>query len=683
MKHARWLAHSISGALALLTVASVPVPAFAAVANHEKRVEFPQIVRMAMSQFNATARAGSQAPTIFPVAASGSVDEYYQTQASMGPIQGVPGFESGYFVQLSSSIAPLADFRGAHFMTVADASNAFTPMVERIVAGSVGSVNVGFKSSGATTPVTSTRVTAQLSSVSLGSGHTGSLAVSRTSNTSDIRWSEGRWNIQVEHVGGTASETGIARSITAYLQTHFLPVPLYKGAIVVRTGSHGIEATVVWQRGDEVYGIDVFPSAKDSVTTALGMVISMRPYSSSANTTGLSLPQASTASSTTPDQGQVAGSLQSLHMLTAQDGWAFDIVGNQVQLIRTVDGGHQWEVIQTPSVQVGSIVGHLFAGPGSAWIAEQSQRPGNSPLVYFLRTQNGGRSWETVGHLTLPQTMPIQSVQLDPISSTAGFVMVEPQHGMSGEPGLLYAMGRSGTQFTLVGNNLFPTVHSSSRMNRLPDGGWIHFTSPQIGWLVAADCTTCPRHLYETVDGGTTWSSVVLPVPHSDYGRTPNPVSAPFAPHTGGALYLAAPLQGQKGLNPSELYSYGSAPADSAAHLWRVDGVLPSHTGPIQLTASRPNYIDFVSATDGYALGTQHLFKTQNGGRTWSVFSGALPKPAASASLAGIDFVNAQTGWILWYTYPLNGKVTSVLYKTVDGGRAWERVLSTRPAPLF
>ncbi len=375
-----------------------------------------------------------------------------------------------------------------------------------------------------------------------------------------------------------------------------------------------------------------------------------------------------------PVTGKSVGVIENLHMFTAQDGWAFAVANHGARLLHTVDGGKRWTVVSPLLAKSDVIVGRAFINPDAAWLAVQSQ-PVHSfaarPLR-FLRTQDGGRTWQTVSSFMLPNGMPVQSVQFDLVTPTAGFVMVQPQHGMGSEPGLLYAVSGAGKRFSLRSENLY--AYASTKGNRLPDGGSIYFSSLRVGWLVAADCTTCTEHLYETANGGKNWRRIPLPVPRSDRGRTPNLLSAPFSPVTGGALYLAAFMDGNVGLNSSALYRY-----DSAAHHWIHDGVLPDNYGSLQMMASRPPYVDFTSVANGYVMGTNRLYETVDGGRNWAPVPGGPQRPTATAALQEIDFVSKQTGWILWNTHPANGKDVSLLYESVNGGHSWKLILRTVP----
>ena len=62
---------------------------------------------------------------------------------------------------------------------------------------------------------------------------------------------------------------------------------------------------------------------------------------------------------------------------------------------------------------------------------------------------------------------------------------------------------------------------------------------------------------------------------------------------------------------------------------------------------------------------TQDLYKTTDGGRTWSRES-ALP------AFGWITFVDAQTGFLTAGWYP--GSSNWIFFKTANGGKSWTRV---------
>jgi len=213
---------------------------------------FPTIVNMAMNYFSVKVLTGAEAPTEVPQAASGSNQLFYKIAQSTTPIMGYPGFESSYTVTLSSPYHQIANFSGVRYESSTHASDALT--------SSLGS-----------SPNTGSQSTVYVG----GGNHKADLTTDATSSSSTIRWSEGRWTIQVTT---TSTPSSLANQIANYLDAHFIPVPQNKGFIFA--SDHGSTETVMvtWQENNEIYGVLTNNHTKQPVDTALGMAISMRKY---------------------------------------------------------------------------------------------------------------------------------------------------------------------------------------------------------------------------------------------------------------------------------------------------------------------------------------------------------------------------------------------------------------------
>jgi len=147
----------------------------------------------------------------------------------------------------------------------------------------------------------------------------------------------------------------------------------------------------------------------------------------------------------------------------------------------------------------------------------------------------------------------------------------------------------------------------------------VFFRTPSDGWVVSAANPTRPPSISHTVDAGRAWTSQVLP---------------------GGTSFLG---------------SYGGA------HFAFSD---PQHGWVVLDEGSNSN--------TAYDI----LYRTTNGGRTWTV--GSVPAPGA------VYFMTANDGWIVGGPGPDQG-VTGYggpgagFYVTHDGGRSWNS--QTLPPP--
>jgi len=216
---------------------------------------FPAIIAMAMITFPARVLTGAEAPTTIPLPASGSNELFYKTAESTTPIMSHPGFLSSYSVTLSSPSHQIADFSGLRYDSSSHASQAMSYSLESApLSGSQSSVFVGNKH------------------------HKAILAVDAPSSTSVIGWSEGNWTIRVKNADNTSAPTRVANQVADYLDAHFMPIPHDKGLINVLTGTTGTVAVVTWQEKNQLFETDANKYAKNPISTALGMSISMRNY---------------------------------------------------------------------------------------------------------------------------------------------------------------------------------------------------------------------------------------------------------------------------------------------------------------------------------------------------------------------------------------------------------------------
>ncbi len=114
---------------------------------------------------------------------------------------------------------------------------------------------------------------------------------------------------------------------------------------------------------------------------------------------------------------------------------------------------------------------------------------------------------------------------------------------------------------------------------------------------------------------------------------------------------------------------------DGGVH-WR--DVTPPGLGSEQIVA------DFLSASfawvsstvissSGIANASATLFRTSDGGHTWSktTFQGF--------NLGQIDFINSQDGWFFGETGVALGSSGAVIYRTTDGGATWTNVATAGP----
>jgi hypothetical protein len=227
--------------------------------------QFPAIVTTAMQQFPSNLLPSAQAPTLLPTPISGSSQLHYRTWDTAS------GSILNYSVQFSSSHYRVATFMGSTYSGMS-AGNAVT--LPHALPANAHTV----------------QQTVNLSAGIAAQGQTFVAAKDNAKEVSSatIRWTEGRWQIEVSQEG-TQMPITEANLVASYLHSHFMPVPQSKGTIFVNVypgeNAQGqlvgtaVDETIKWQEGTHVYEIDTYSHAKSPIQTGLAMTISMKPYS--------------------------------------------------------------------------------------------------------------------------------------------------------------------------------------------------------------------------------------------------------------------------------------------------------------------------------------------------------------------------------------------------------------------
>jgi photosystem II stability/assembly factor-like uncharacterized protein len=90
-------------------------------------------------------------------------------------------------------------------------------------------------------------------------------------------------------------------------------------------------------------------------------------------------------------------------------------------------------------------------------------------------------------------------------------------------------------------------------------------------------------------------------------------------------------------------------------------------------------YIHMVDVNQGWSIGglnkaSDHVFRTPDGGQTWSDVTPPQPAPETSASIKALGyFLNAVTAWVAYGPPPESGGMPPFIqvWKTNDGGGTW------------
>lgn len=159
---------------------------------------------------------------------------------------------------------------------------------------------------------------------------------------------------------------------------------------------------------------------------------------------------------------------------------------------------------------------------------------------------------------------------------------------------------------------------------------------------------TAPGEFIKTTDGGNSWSVKKISAPHTVTWPT----------NSQNLLYFYDINNGWISGSHGEI-------------LHTTDGGLTwetQHTGVMTSITS----IEFFDASTGFAStgdGNEGaLLKTTDGGATWT----KLPIPTAASKFYGVDFTDANTGYLI-------GASTHKVLKTTDGGLSWKKMADPNP----
>lgn len=211
----------------------------------------------------------------------------------------------------------------------------------------------------------------------------------------------------------------------------------------------------------------------------------------------------------------------------------------------------------------------------------------------------------------------------------------------------------------------------------------IHMLDATTGWAVGQSVEEASDHILRTSDGGATWRDVTPPEP-----LDPEAISGEAA----SAFFLDANIA--QVAYADRAFAPSFAPivvwrTQDGGQTWTASQPLPP---PDIFDYFSPSDVVFVDAQTGWLLahlgvGMSHdyvaLYATADGGQTWARVvdpndienQQALPQ---SCYKNGLDFVDAQTGWVAG---DCGGVVPGgpFFYKTTDGGRSWS--LQELPPP--
>jgi photosystem II stability/assembly factor-like uncharacterized protein len=263
-------------------------------------------------------------------------------------------------------------------------------------------------------------------------------------------------------------------------------------------------------------------------------------------------------------------------------------VATRAGVLKTADTGQSWQEADSglPLKPVSSLA--VTTGPSGGLYA------GTLGAGLFQST-DGGASWKVVAHP--PNDLYISSLRTDPSNpSTLYAGTAHPYNGTV--PQTLYKSPDGGATWTATG--LSPGGNSLDIIAVSP-------ASPQT--ILAA--TAQARGYYESLDGGKTWSTILL-------DATCGGINAFLFDATGVTLYVAATAGLCRTADGGKTWTL-----TQVADLASVTSLLFHPLDPSVL----------IGSATPLANGTGGVFSSTDGGQTWKPFGTGLPADAAIDSL--------------------------------------------------
>ena len=333
-----------------------------------------------------------------------------------------------------------------------------------------------------------------------------------------------------------------------------------------------------------------------------------------------------------------AGPAYDPRMVSPTIGWWVPLGG---PVLRTTDGGVTWRQVR-PSTDLGPEESY-FLDASHGWIVNGFQH------LTTYRTVDGGSTWTAL-------TSGASSFD------SGSLFFIDSSHGWF----LAYTPGAEETLFRTQDGGAHWAVAT-----RWPNYGGctrngMAFSSPAVGWIsvqcLNGDLAITSETLLVTRDGGSTWSPARLPLNAVGSACSQCLFDVPVVLDREHLVIVVSAVSDGP---PSPVYLLVTS--DAGAN-WK------SRSLPARSTSS----VQFVDAQDGWAVsdaGNPWLYRTWDGGLTWTPVGSKLVADAAASELRNVYFVDRNNGFAIRVYSRVD------LLKTIDGGKTWVfvAVLNSNP----
>jgi len=332
--------------------------------------------------------------------------------------------------------------------------------------------------------------------------------------------------------------------------------------------------------------------------------------------------------------------LDSIAMFDAFNGWG--LAEYRSTLVHTGDGGNTWRDVTPLNLSLPDEFTTLYLSPffldaQTAWFTT----PGMDSSA-LLHTDDGGITWEQI-------PLPFAGGELFFLDPLNGYLLSSLGAGLGSHYLALYATQDAGHTWSLR------FTHEPGESKSLPESGsksGIVFRDVDNAWVGGSVPMEDFIYLYRSVDGGTSWNRVEIPLP-TEANRT---FLETFTPVFVDPDHAFLPVRVMASDEDFRLAFYKS-----------VDG---GESWQYTSDVFNGRIFDFVDTNYAWASDGWHLYHTADGAATWINASAGLPP---GEYLLWVEFLNSDQGWLLTTPDPETIETTR-LYVTHDGGISWSMI---------
>jgi photosystem II stability/assembly factor-like uncharacterized protein len=380
---------------------------------------------------------------------------------------------------------------------------------------------------------------------------------------------------------------------------------------------------------------------------------------------------------------QVASVGTPLHGLHAAAGTTLYAVGNNLTVLKSTDGGATWERKPVAGTPAGNLTSIRCADDKKCLIATQQ---GNQ----ILRTGDGADTFTSVVPST-DQTLSVAfaSTERALAAGALGSAEISNDAGVTWSP----VGTRVAGVYSVVSPGLGPVAYAGGRdgvLARTTNAGetWINVSAPTAAAVIGIAAPSANRVFVLGRDGSLQRSDnggVSYRILNTEARAVPRAIAA----LDDGRVLLVGPVGVIRSDDGGDTFRSVEDRVAARARLAGVDlagdavfaygerVVLVSRDGGVSWRAFRAparrliRDLDFLGPRLGYLLDSRgSVWKTTNGGRTWSDL------PGVGVGGYAIEFTTASSGYVA--AAGVIPGVQGALLRTADGGRTWHPQVVSR-----